>query len=91
MPGVIMGGVAGIDVVLMFFAMLVCGARRMRRLRIVMKMRGARRRELGHQARRGVAKRQRDAGREHAKQIEQGDHPALARPGLVKRTNMAAT
>ena len=91
MPVVIMRGVAGIDVVLMFFAMLVRDARRMQRLRTVMNMRGAGRREFGHQARRGVAERQRDAGREHAKQIEQGDHPALARPGLVKRTNMAAT
>ena len=72
MPGVIMRGSA---VVLMFFAMLVRDARCMHRLRAVMNMRGAGRRGLGHQARRGIAKRQRDAGRDHAKQIEQGDKP----------------
>jgi hypothetical protein len=75
MPGVIMRGSAGIGVVLMFFAMLVRDARCMHRLRTVMNMRGAGRRGLGHQARRGIAKRQRDAGRDHAKQIEQGDKP----------------
>jgi hypothetical protein len=75
MLGVIMRGAAGIGVVLMFFAMLVRGARRMHRLRTVMHMRGGGRRDLGHQAGRSVAKRQRHAGREHAKQIEKGDKP----------------
>src|SRR4051812_31354815 len=75
MPSVIMRGAAGIGVVLMFFAMLVRDARRMHRLYTVMNMRGAGGRRLGHQARRGIAKRQRRAGREHAKQIEQGGKP----------------
>jgi len=75
MLGMIMRGAAGIGVVLMSFAMLVRGARRMHRLRAVMHMRGGGRRELGHQAGRGVAKRERYTGREHAKQIEQGDKP----------------
>lgn len=75
MPGVIMCGTAGIGVVLMFFAMLMRFARCMHRRRTVVNMRGAGRRGLGHQARRGIAKRQRDAGRDHAKQIEQGDKP----------------
>src|ERR1043165_4954317 len=73
--GVIMRGAAGIGVVLMLFAMLVRDARCMHRLRTVMNMRGAGRRGLGHQARRGITKRQRDAGRDYAKQIEKGDKP----------------
>ena len=87
MPGVIMRGVAGIDVVLMFFAVLVRDARRMQRLRTVMNMRGTGRREFGHQARRGVAERQRDAGREHAKQIEQGDKPPRFGPRRSRQAN----
>jgi hypothetical protein len=75
MLGVIIRGSAGIGVGLMFFAMLVRDARCMRRLCTVVNMRGAGRRGFGHQARRGIAKRQRDAGRDHAKQIEQGDKP----------------
>jgi hypothetical protein len=45
------------------------------RLSVLMHMLGGRRLELMHEERRGVAERQRNAGRQHAKQIEQGDKP----------------
>jgi hypothetical protein len=71
-------GVAGIGVmhlmlVRLHLVMLVRG--RMVRLNTLMHMRGGGRSERLHVARRGVAKRQGCARREHAKQIEQGDEP----------------
>ena len=62
-----------------------------RRLRLspLMHMRGSGCPELVHEARGGVAKRQRHARRENAKQIEQGGKPPCL-GGLVRRTNMAA-
>ena len=50
---------------------------RSRRLRLsrLMHMRGGSHPELMHEARGGIAERQRDTRREHAKQIEQGDKP----------------
>lgn len=78
MPGVIMRSAAGIGVmhlmlIRLHLVMLVQG--RMVRLNTLMHMRGGGRPERLHVARRGVAKRQGCARREHAKQIEQGDEP----------------
>ena len=65
---VLLRGVAGIGAMLMYLTMLM-------RRGIRMHMRGGRHPGLMHEARRGIAERQRDARREHAKQIEQGDKP----------------
>jgi hypothetical protein len=69
---VLMPGVPGHDMV-GIGVMLVRGL--MFRLRAVMNMRGGCRPELVHEARRGFAERQRGAGCQHAKQIEQGSKP----------------
>jgi hypothetical protein len=72
MLGRLMRGVAGIGVMALLRVMMLM---RCRMRGVIMRMRGGGRLNRDHQAGRGIAERKRDAGHEHAKQIEQGDKP----------------